>query len=78
MSAPVDVLAVMDRAFKDACASVTTEGYLLTRDIPEARAAVSELVSAAHAVERLATRHDGDDRMFNRLRAAIARCGGAK
>ncbi|WP_139174848.1 hypothetical protein [Lysobacter enzymogenes] len=41
----------------------------------ETRAAVTafdELVQAAAAVERFATRHDGDDRMFDRLHAALA------
>ena len=70
MSAP-DVLAVMDDA-RDVLTALGSPGT--ANGVAEARAAVAELIEAA----KQAIRMDAgiDDR--NRLRAALARVGGAK
>lgn len=78
MSAPVDVLAVMDREI--ACEHVP--GFVADQ-LAEARAAVAELMEAAHHAEQWIT--EVRDRKglptaitLPKLRAALARCGGAK
>lgn len=76
----VDVLAVMDAMFQGLqpiSSNLTATEYSVMRDMRElkysqARAAYAELIEAARDVERRA----GPDRE-PRLRAAIARCGGA-
>jgi len=80
VSRPVDVLAVMDAAHGALEAPLVLKAAERKRQqcaLREARAAVAELVEAAATVERMATRHDGDERMFNRLRAALLKFGGA-
>ncbi|WP_440984943.1 hypothetical protein ACQHIH_16155 [Xanthomonas sontii] len=74
MTAPgaVDVMEVMDREV----ARAGGESYLDGRDLIEARAAVAELIEAAHAT----LTHDPvfDTHHEERLRAALARIGGSQ
>jgi len=72
MSGSVDVLKVLshhEAALRAKCGTPLNE-------LANARAVVAELINAASAVEYNATRHDGDDRMFDRLHAALARVQG--
>lgn len=71
MSAPVDVLAVMDRAEENG------RNARMKREMREARAAVAELIEAAASYRALAIGrgmiHSGE-----RLDAALARIGGGQ
>lgn len=72
MSAPVDVLAVMDHA------SLLVEERGLPRygkTISEARASVAELMEAAEAVQRQADQGKRPLAARSRLRAALDLCG---
>ena len=85
MSAPVDVLAVLRQTaigvhgVADECTNSEFAIVMNQRAqaMDAASAVVAELIAASTTVERRATRHTGDDRMFDRLRAALARVGGA-
>lgn len=70
----VDVLAVMDRA---AGLHWDHEENADAEDMEAARAAVAELIEAADKLQRIYHLMDADPD-FIRLRAAIARIGGAK
>lgn len=70
MSAQVNLLAVMDRGIELLMSGHAT--LWTARDVLTLRAAVADLVEAAATVEKLATLHDGDDYMFDRLHAALA------
>lgn len=73
MSAPVDVLAEMDRA----SIRLFDAGLHGDLSIDAARDAVAELVEAAQAVENSCVRHDANDAdLFRRLDAALARVKG--
>jgi hypothetical protein len=71
MAQSFDVLAWLDGLYSTlpGTNTITNEKW---PEAQKARAAVAELIEAATAVERLATRHNGDDRMFDRLHAALA------
>lgn len=69
----VDVLAVMKTAVKD----YEEDSYFrLATQMNEATEAVAKLIEAAHASLAHDTVFDNDHE--ERLRAALARCGGAK
>lgn len=81
----VDVLAVMDKSqqvlgevyfkYQRQIGPFASQALASVHQLPPARAAVAELMEAAATVERNAVRCDGDDRMFDRLHAALVRCG---
>jgi len=77
MSAPVDVLAVLDEVIHDREFSETV------CTLREARAAVAELIEAANRAAIAACRGDGShsgtirNADLDALRAALARIGGA-
>ena len=68
MSAPVDVLAVWDKAR----VAVSPQRPLLRYDMKEARAAVAELMDKADSLLVLGAGDTG----IRELRAALARCKG--
>ena len=81
MTAPVDVLAELDRRIE------IGELFGQEHDLPnlpgnaalrEARAAVAELISAAEYVDETVGEEYPMRPMLIRLRAALARCGGGK
>ena len=81
MTAPVEVLAVMDRVDDRLERLGDNPDGDLIRDLREARAAVGELIEAAIDAHDFAanTAHNEKqklDRRFYRLRAALARCKG--
>lgn len=75
MSAPVDVLAVLDNATERLGSTVYAP------ELREARAAVAELIAASRRAERLlrdmAEAGFGDPAQADGLRTALARIGGA-
>lgn len=88
MSAPVDVLAVLDRV-------IERSGHIVASDVVAVRAAVAELIQAdrEHDAAReavtasmrrgapkgaLKAARERFDNAAARRRAALARCGGAK